>query len=201
MSDHSGFPAPSEEASAAWDLVQLTELLRAAEACSDEVLRTLRNIDTEIPEGGRVARDADVLAHLKGTLNDYAQLAEHAAALAERLPDTGIEVHYKELAGAAAHDLAEGILDPVRVRWAAELLDYRVGWRALAEGLRASDAHGGWGDLTLQDLLTRFRRARVTHVRELTASTDVTPATEFAECTPPQIALLAASLDLAGATK
>lgn len=201
MADASQFPAASEEATAAWQLVQLTEILRAAEACNDEVLRALRNIDTDLPESSRVARSGEALAHLKSTLNDLSQLVERAAALTEQLPATDIDVDYDGLAAAAAHDLAEGILDPDRARWAAELLDYRVGWRALAEGLRTSDAHGGWGGLTLQDLLTAFRRARVTHVRELIAATDMTPATAFTECTPPQLALLAASLAMVGATR
>lgn len=188
------YPTPSLQAITAWNLVQLTEVLRAAETASDTALRILKGIDTDLPHDECVSRGAEALADLAAALIDFGELADRATALGEQLPDLDVDADYDEVAAAAAHDLSDGIMDPTRARWAVELLDYRRGWPTLAEALRSSDAHRGWGDLTVGDLLGAFRDANATRVDEVIATTDLDAAARFADATAPQIALLATSL-------
>lgn len=179
----------------AWACVQISDLLRRA---SDDVRYATKTLDldpTDLPahlERTMLCSEADRLKHALLTIAEIAEQLEH---LAERLPaDEDIRIAGEDISAEAAADLANGILDPRRALLAAEILDRRTGFGALAEGLRCTEAHASWTDETVEDVLSRFRGVDPLLVRDILNDTGLPTGTSFADLDAGDAARLATTL-------
>jgi hypothetical protein len=177
-----------------WQLVQIAELLVQIERLGGRALRILGEVDGDLAEGASLHFSSAELAEATTLALDVAQLAERLQELAEALPGGHVEVAYPDVAAAAAHELAQGIIDAGRARLAARLLDRDHGWRALAQGLEQGDSHTVWEDTSIADLLGGFRDVTPDEVRALAAEAGLTAGAEIADCDPDEVVRLAASL-------
>jgi hypothetical protein len=186
---------PPTPGSIAWRLVQATELLRLCEDRVDLALRLLAGVDSDLSEDGRVTLAGEVLAELSQLTTSAWQIAERVAQLTAGLPEQdGIDATYPQLADAAAQDLAQGMLDIDRVRWAAALLNRDLGWPALGSGLLNVDVRSAWGPTKLETILGAFRGAGQTRTRDAIGAAKLPFDADFASCSLPAIARLASAL-------
>lgn len=180
----------------AWRLLQLSDLAHQIQTHDDRLLTILHRITDTARPTFALALKRTAIEEVHRAVDNIEQLAERAASLTESLPVEAVEISYEDLATAASRELAEGnILDAERVRLAARVLDHRTGWRSLAHGLRATDAHTAWETTTISDLLGSFRHVPPKLVREIATAAGIAPGAEIAACEPDEIARLAAQLD------
>lgn len=178
----------------AWIALQAAEQLRAAERLLLPAVAITASLD---PEG---ARDAEVLiaaedmAELKMITAELMEFCGQIVGLSERLPDTNLRVSYSDLVVAAADDLANGIMDPIRARLAARVLPIAVGWPALVEALRSTDAHAAWDDLTVGEMLTAFHDAEPPLSNRVLAAAELSSSDRFCSCDTNGLRRLAAAL-------
>lgn len=177
-----------------WQLVQIAELLVHIERLGGRALRILGEVDGDLAEDASLHLSSAELGEVASLALDVAQLAERLQALAEALPAGQVEIAYPDVAEAAAHELAQGIIDGERARLAARLLDRDHGWRALAHGLEQGDSHTVWEDTTIADLLGGFRGVTPDEARALAAEAGLTAGADIARCDPDDVMRLAASL-------
>lgn len=148
------------EASEAWAVVQLAELVRT---CEELLLRVLDRLDVDVraamPEDAGWVLSGEDVEQLRVLLVEHGEIAERLAMCVERLPSDGVVAAYADVREGAAARLAEGILDAAGVVLAASALDVPVGWVALAEALERTDVRGAWDKLGVGALLGSFRRA------------------------------------------
>jgi hypothetical protein len=191
-----------EPAAAAWTLVQTSALLRSA----DELLLTcLRVLGPEahagFPEDAVVALDVDAVEALHALLAELADVGDQLRVLGDCLPAAPLELRYEQLREATVADLASGVADPQRALLAARTLDLADGWPALAEALRAGEAHADWHEITVAQLLRRFRGADAALVRSVLAEAGIGEQAAFADCPPDRLDRLAAALEARGAER
>jgi hypothetical protein len=176
----------------AWRLLQVAETLRTIERHGDRALPVLSSLDGGVRPGYSLTLRPWQLDVVHQAVEDIQQAGEHAAGLAEAVPVEAVQITYDHLTAAAAEELTDGtILDPHRLLLAAQLLHYTTGWRALAHGLRSSDAYAAWATTTLSDLLGSFRGVTPQLVRRVTTAADLAPGTRIAACDPRQVIRLA----------
>lgn len=175
-----------------WTVVRVGDTLARAE---QQLLAMLRLLDPHaratMPEEASWTLSASDLVQLRELLREQAETAELLTGLADALPVEAVHAVYAELREGAAGDLASGILDPDRAVLAAQALDTRTGWAALADALRATDVRMLWPRLTLGELLGTFRGADRHSIRRLLADAGLTPETTFADCQPAKLQRLA----------
>jgi hypothetical protein len=199
--DDRGTVTDADEGRGGWQLVQIAELLVRIERLGAGALRSLGEVDGDLAEDAFLTFSSEELTDLSVLLLDLAQLAERLQALTEALPEGELEVSYPDVAGAAARDLAGGIIDAERARLAARLLDRGRGWRALAEGLEHADSHTAWEETTIADLLGGFRGVAEEDVRAVAARACLPTDAEIASCDPVAVVRLAASLEQHAASR
>jgi hypothetical protein len=164
----------SDEAGA-WSLLQLAALLRTGQRLLRPGIVTLEELTAELPEDRVVRVSTFAVQELHEIGETLAELAGRMQALLAQLPDGDLEVTSAALAREALEDLAQGILDPLRLRLAASAVPAGAGWCALARSLRTTDAHTAWEGIGAEQLLGCFRGAdprlvqRVVAVAELPA--------------------------------
>ncbi len=194
MPSRSDAPPPTP-GSIAWRLVQATELLRLCEDRVDLALRLLAGIDSDLPEDQRVTLAGETLAELGQLTTSAWQIAERVAQLTSGMPEQdGIDATYPQLADAAAQDLAQGILDIDRARWAAALLRRDIGWPALGTGLLNVDVRSAWGSIRLEAFLGAFRGAGQMQTRDAIGAAQLPFDADFASCSIPALTRLASAL-------
>lgn len=177
-----------------WIALQAAEQLRAAERLLLPAVAIAASLD---PEG---VRDADAViatqdvSKLKTISEDLAELCGQIVGLSDRLPDADLQVSYSDIVAAAADDLANGIMDPIRARLAARVLPIAVGWPALVEALRSTDAHAAWDDLTVGEMLTAFHDAEPALSNRVLAVAELSSSDRFSSCGTNGLRRLAAAL-------
>jgi hypothetical protein len=178
-----------------WPLLQLAELLRAAETLLRVGVRTLDEVGPDLPPRRTVVVPAARTSELRELGEALAELAGRVQTLTERLPARDIALNADGVSACAAEDLASGIIDPVRALLAARVTAVGPGWRALARALRTGDAHAAWDRLAARDLLVRFRGADERLVRRVLAVAQLPPEEPLAAHDAPAVARLAAALE------
>ncbi len=182
--------------SAAWTLVQTGELLRRAD---DLLLTCLRVLGPQahagFPEDAMLSLDVDAVEALHALLAELGDAGDRLRVLGDCLPAASLELRYEDLRDAAADDLAGGIADPGRALLAARALDLADGWPALAEALRAGDAHADWHEVTVAQLLRRFRGADAELVLGVLTEAGIGDDATFADCPPERLDRLAVTLE------
>ena len=180
---------------AGWTLVQISELVRRAEELMlDGIALVGPHAHAAMAPSATIELNADELRRVAGSLLEGVEIAEQLELFAARLPDGGIAASYDAVRGAAAGDLASGIVEPRRVLLAARLLDVSHGWEALAASLAAGDVVSAWGALTVEELLGRFRNAEPRRIAQVVEEAGMQPGARFAACPPEHLAALAAGL-------
>lgn len=115
------------EASDAWQVVQIAELVRGGE---DLLLRALRVLDpgacAGMPEDDGWVLSGSGADELRTLLVEHGEIAERLRVLAERLPEEGVVATYADVRDGAAAAVAEGILDVSALLMAAAALDVRA---------------------------------------------------------------------------
>jgi hypothetical protein len=188
---------PTAEGSNAWVVVQLFELFRRCDEIIDEALR--------IPFGGSsrpvakltksgVDQSADDMRKIVDAGLELMEMAERLGALTDGLPTAAITVGYEDVARAAAYDISQGIIDLARLRWASALVDWRLGWAALAESLRQDGVDVSWAGVNLHVVLGVFRNTTQARIRAVARSAGLDVKTCPADCTPAQLDRLVRTL-------
>lgn len=189
----------TEQASVAWLLVQISELVHRAEQMSMGMMRLLPpETRAEMPEEASATMAGAEVEELAIVAAEAAEIAEQVRQLTQGLPDEDVEIAYEDVREAAAADLAQGMLDPERAVVAARLLDVRTGWPALAEGLRTLDIRESWTGWAPRGMLAAFRDAGSELVGRALELAGIPPETVYADCTPEQLVRLAHVLDELG---
>jgi hypothetical protein len=183
------------EGSAAWSLLQLTELLRAGDGLLRSGLQVLDGIEGELENGDAVVLSHCDLVGLRELGEALTELASRVQSLIDQLPREAVEVTAAALARGALEDLASGVIDPSRARLAARVAPVGPGWRALAHALRTTDAHAAWDDVAAEELLGSFRGVERTLVRRVLAAARLPAGETFAAYGTPDVARLAAALE------
>jgi hypothetical protein len=180
----------------AWQLVQIAELLRRSHRMHERALTVLdrAEVDAELAADELLTLHERVATELELCGEAIAELAVQIQLLTSDLPAGALEISFDDLAREAGDDLASGIFDEHRALLAARVLPVIVGWPALAESLRASDAHRGWEQTTVEQLVGGFRDADPAVVRELLREAGVAPDLRFAACSPDQLERIADGL-------
>jgi hypothetical protein len=179
-----------------WRLLQLAELLRAIELREDRALTILREVVPTVRPTFALTLKRAQIDELRHRVAELAQLAEQAEAHVEALPHLPIPIAYRDLRISAERVLRQsGTLDSTVVLIAARLLDRRTGLRALADALRAGDAHSFWEDMSVGGVVTAFRDVSPQLARRIATAAGLAPGTQVAECGPDGIARLADQLD------
>lgn len=166
----------------AWNVVQIAELVRASESGLLHALHIL-DVDARVtmPRQATWSMSAASLDDLRTLLFEHAEIAERMRLIAEQLPMRELLVVYDDVATGAAAALADGILDPAMVRLAAEALDVKGGWAALADALASTDVRSGWSDLTIAGLLEAFRDVDQRLVARLADESAIDPVLTWAD--------------------
>lgn len=184
---------------AAWRIVQIGELVRRAEQLHLAVMHVLPpEASAEISAGAVAPMTAAEIEEIATHAGEAAEIAEQIRQLAQSLPGEDIEIGYADVRDSAAADLAHGVLDPDRVLVGARVLDVRIGWPALAEGLRAVDIRDSWTGWAPRGMLSSFRGAGRQLVSRALDLAGISPETAYADCTPEQLARLAQTIDELG---
>jgi hypothetical protein len=185
-----------EGATAAWTLVQAGALMRTAEELLVECLRTVGpDAHAGFGEDARLSLRQEEVEALHALLAELADVGDRLRVLGDCLPATGLELRYEDLREAATEDLASGVADPGRALLAARVLHLADGWPALADALRSGDAHADWHEVTVAQLLRRFRGVDATLVRSVLDDAGIGAEAPFADCLPEQLDALAAALE------
>jgi hypothetical protein len=149
-----------------------------------QALRVLGpEIVPDIAEDTDTTLTADSLAELKACVGEMAELYSRVVQLAEGLPEEAVAVDYEAVRSGAAEDLSEGIIDPHRAELAACILDVSRGWPALAHGL-SEDVAQAWSDMSLGEVLGRFRGASELLVSSTLSVAGFAPETTFGAMSP-----------------
>jgi hypothetical protein len=178
-----------------WSVLQIAELVRAADALLLDGLERLPGVTADLPEDADVVLPSADTAELRALGELLAELAGQLQTLTDELPDGAVDVDYHEIAEAAADDLARGIIDPARALLAARVLPVETGWRALARALRSTDTHAAWDATSAAELLRSFRGADERLVARVLAVARLAPETSFGACDESAMARLAAALE------
>lgn len=186
---------PADAGDVGWTLVQLSELVRRVEELLlDGLTLAGPHLHTGMPPDAALVLTATDMRRIRAALGESVEIAEQVELLSGQLPDGPLDVDYEAVRSAAAEDLANGIVDPRRALLAARLLGLEHGWPALAAALVTGDAAASWEELTVAELLTRFRGADREVVRELIAAAGIAQDARFATCAPEQLVALADGL-------
>lgn len=180
---------------AAWEVLQVAELIRSADVLLLQGLSTLQAVTPNIQDGYEVPLDADDVEQLHAVAEHLAEVVDQMRVLVERLPTEGIEVAHDAIAERADADLAGGIIDPARALLAARVLPAVAGWRSLAHALRTADTHLAWETTTVEEVLAAFRGRSDAAVAHIMACAQIEPGARFASCDEPTTARLAAALE------
>jgi hypothetical protein len=187
--------AADEAGSAGWVLVQLSELVRRAEELLlDGITLVGPHAHAGMTPDATIELGASEVRQVARTLAEGVEIAEQLELLAARLPKHAVAAGWEAVRDAAAADLAGGIVDPSRVVLAACVLDVAHGWPALAASLAEGDAVSAWGDLTIDELLGRFRAGDPGAVAQVLEDAGLKPGTRFAACPSEQLTALAVGL-------
>jgi len=180
-----------------WRLVQIGELLRRSHRAHELALAQVDRLEVgaELSATGTVTLTDDVAAELELLGEAIAELAAELQVLTAGLPDEPVDVAAEDVRREAAGDLATGIFDEARALLAARVLPVHDGWPALATGLRGSDAHWGWEQLTVAQLVGGFRGAPAGRIARVLGEAGVPARRPFAACEHEQVMRLAAALD------
>jgi hypothetical protein len=178
-----------------WPVLQIAELVRAADALLLDGLARLPGITAELPEDADVVLASTDSAELRALGELLAELAGHLQTLTEGLPEGDVDVVYHDVADAAADDLASGIIDPARALLAARVLPIETGWPALAKALRSTDTHAAWDGTSVGELLRTFRGADEQLVVRVLTVAELAPETPFDAFDACAVARLAAALE------
>lgn len=184
---------PADDAGrAGWTLIQVSELVRRAEQLLlDGITLVGPHAHAGMPPDATIELSADALRRVAASLIEGVEISELLELLSARLPSGEVEASYDAVHDAVAVDLAAGIVEPRRVLLAARLLDVPSGWDALAASLTAGDVVSAWGELTVEELLGRFREADPRVVAQVVEEADLEPGTRFAACPAERLAALA----------
>ena len=185
-------PGTSSEA---WTLLQAAELVRTGDALLLSGLALLHEVGPDLDEYDEVVLTAGELAEVVRIGDELAELAARLQTLTEQLPDGDVHVTHADLAEGAADELRHGIIDPLRVALAARVLPAGSGWHTLAQALRSADTHAAWGQLTLDELLGRFRGATSTLVQRVLSVAELSAETELSACDEWDVERLAEALE------
>ena len=183
------------QASPSWVALQVAEQLRAIERIATDAVRACEALDPDAAVVSEPRISSGEIGELKLLCESLAELTARTDQLAGQLPDDALDVDGDDVAGAAAADLAAGIIDPARVQLAARVLPSNAGWHALSQGLRSTDTHASWDDVSIGELLGAFRGATEQDVQQVLESADVSGTLEFATCDPATLQRLAAALE------
>lgn len=171
-----------------WTCIQISALIpRATEALHE--MGEILGLDGL----GRSLTGGDVAA-LKHAAAMAAELAERTLLLATALPAAAITVERDAVSAGAAEDLANGILEPERALLAASTLGIGDGFSSLAEALRSTEAHKGWNEVTIDELLACFDGADADRIHDVLAAAGLAANVPFEELGADDAASLAASL-------
>ena len=181
----------------AWRLVQIGELLRRSHRAHEQALAQVDRIEVgaELSATGTVTLTDAVAGELEALGEAIAELASELQVLTAGLPEEAVEVAAEDVRREAADDLATGIFDEARALLAARVLPVHDGWPALAAGLRGSDAHWGWEQLTVAQLVGGFRGVHARDVARVLGEAGMPARRPFAACEHGQLMRLAAALD------
>jgi hypothetical protein len=180
-----------------WRLVRIAELLRTAEHHQDRALRVLHRVDPGMRPTVALTLKRTEIDRLRHEIAEIAEIAEQLEGLVEGVPEGPIPIVYDDVRVGAEQVLSHSTsADPAAVLLAARMLDRSTGLRALAEGLRTSDAHASWERTTVGALLASFRGVSPQLARRIATAAGLAPGTELAGCERGQIAQLADQLDL-----
>jgi hypothetical protein len=149
---------PDAGGEAAWALVQVSALARRAKKAADQLLVRVGDMDVHLLDDECIQLTREATTDVVTAAHHLNELTARMDRLAGQLPEELAAVGYERIALAAAHDLAEGNADETTLSLAAGILHYRVGWRALALGLRDGDPRARWTG-TLRGILGSFRDA------------------------------------------
>lgn len=149
---------PDAGGEAAWALVQVSALARRAKQAADQLLGRVGDMDVHLLDDECVQLTREATSDVVTAAHHLNKLTARLDRLARQLPEELAAVEYKRIALAAAHDLADGNADDTTLSLAAGILHYRVGWHALALGLRNGDPRARWTG-TLRGILASFRDA------------------------------------------
>jgi hypothetical protein len=178
---------------AAWISLQIADLLRRLE---DRVLEAITAQGPDLlasPDTVDTAISAEETDRIKDAIDEIYDLADQLAQLGPRLPSGRIEINHREVWDGAVTALADGQVDSHDALLAARILDIPSGWAALADTLTSTDAPALW-DMTLAELLIRFRGADERLVRRAIQEAGLEPELTFSSCSPDVLARLASVL-------
>jgi hypothetical protein len=179
----------------AWHVYQLEDVLKRTKALVDEGLRPLRQAHEKRPDDVFRIRPGRIES-LRQAVDELRELAGQAQTFVDQLPSSEIRVTCAGAAREALRELGEGaIYDGERVQLVGRMVPRTDGLRALARGLRATDAHESWRGLSLKNLLRAFDRMTPQLIRLIVTDIGLTPGDEIVRCSPAQINRLAARLD------
>ena len=150
---------PDAGGEAAWAIVQVSALARRAKQAADQMLARVGGMGVQLLDDECVELTREASADVVTAAHHLNELTARLDRLARQLPEELAAVSYERIALAAAHDLADGNADETTLSLTTEILHYRVGWRALALGLRNGDPRARWTG-TLRGILLGFRDAR-----------------------------------------
>lgn len=187
--------AADDSGRAGWTLVQLSELVRHAEALLREGTTLVGpHAHADMASDATIVLGEAEVRRVARALAEGVEIAEQLELLASRLSVRAIAARWDAVRDGAAEDLASGIVDPRRAVLAARVLDVAHGWRALAASLTEGDAVSAWERLTVDELLGGFRGADPRVVAQVIVEAGLEPGTCFAACPSEQLAALAAGL-------
>lgn len=179
----------------AWRVYQIEDLLHQAESVVDEGMRVLRNAHDKGPDD-RFRIRPQRIEDLRRVVDELGELAEQAQSFVEPLPRHEIHVTREGAAAEALRELREGaIYDGKRVLLVGQMASRSEGLRALASGLRASDAYESWQGLAFKDLFKAFDRMTPQLIRLIVTDVGLTPGDGIALCAPAEINRLAGRID------
>ncbi len=179
----------------AWHVYQIEDLLDRAERVATAGMRVLRRAHAKAGDDVFRLRPQRI-AILTEAVDELGELAEQARTFTEQLPARDIRVTRQGAATQALRELGEGaIYDCRRVLLVGRMASRAEGLRALARGLRASDAYESWNGLTLKEMLQAFDRMTPQLIRLLVTDARLAPGHDVAQCSPAEVNRLAARID------
>ena len=177
---------------AGWACIELADRLTRANAQSAQALDVLgADLIERLLDGDEIALSAREIARIADLAGELADLADLTTDAAGRLPLDEIRFTLEDVRGAAADDLANGIVAPDRALLAARMLDLARGRSALSEALATTDAYKLWGEVTVEVMLARFAGSDFVSAHALAADADIPPDRPFAQATTEEVARLA----------
>jgi len=175
--------------------VEAAESLRTAETLLLHMLGLLRGIEPELPATTAFTLPARDAADVLALWDEFVDVVEQLGPSRESLSAEDVDFRWHDLQRQAVVALVRGVADLRRAVTLMRCMGVTVGFAALAEMLRCTDAHESWEGMAVGHAIVSFRDADETIARVVTGMAGLSPETPFSSLTRQQVSQLASALE------